>query len=186
MEQQIGKVTNGGGMLYPFNGVWPKVADDCFIAPGARIIGDVEIGSGSSVWFNVVIRGDVGTIRIGKNTNIQDGTVIHVSSGGINTEIGDNVLIGHMALIHGTVIENFGFVGFNAATMDRCVIKSKGMLAAGSLLSPGKNVGEAELWMGRPAKFVRELDEEMLKNNAMGTKGYAKIATQYLKEYNPR
>lgn len=178
-----GKVANGGGMLYPFNGVWPKVADDCFIAPGARVIGDVEIGSGSSIWFNVVIRGDVGQIRIGKNTNVQDGTVIHVSSGGIHTTIGDDVLIGHMALVHGTTIDDGGFVGFHASTMDNSHIGANGMLAAGSLLSPGKQIGEAELWMGRPAKFVRKLDAEALKKNKAGTDGYARIAAQYLDEY---
>ena len=179
-----GKIANGGGMLYPFNGIWPKIADDCFIAPGARIIGDVEIGSGSSIWFNVVVRGDVGQIRIGKNTNIQDGTVIHVSSGGIHTTIGDDVLVGHMALIHGTTIDNGGFVGFHASTMDRCHIKRHGMLAAGSLLSPGKQIGEEELWMGRPAKLVRKLDADALKNNKAGSEGYARIAAKYLDEYN--
>lgn len=183
MNDQLGKKANGGGMLYSFDGVWPTIADDCFVAPGARIIGDVHIGSGSSIWFNVVIRGDVGQIRIGENSNIQDGSVVHVSSGGINTIIGNNVLIGHMALIHGTTIDDGGFVGFNAATMDNSHIESCGMLAAGSLLSPRKVIGEAELWMGRPAKFMRTLDEEMLENNARGSKGYADIAARYLHEF---
>ncbi len=183
MTDEIGKQANGGGMLYPFNGIWPSITDDCFIAPGARIIGDVHIGAGSSIWFNVVIRGDVGKIRIGARTNIQDGSVVHVSSGGIHTTIGDDVLIGHMALIHGTTIDNGGFVGFNAATMDNSHIKKNGMLAAGSLLSPGKVIGEAELWMGRPAKFKRNLDAEMLVNNAKGSRGYAEIAAEYLDEF---
>lgn len=184
MSDEIGKIANGGGMLYPFNGVWPTIADDCFIAPGARIIGDVHIGSGSSIWFNVVVRGDVGRVRIGSGTNIQDGSVVHVSSGGVHTTIGDKVLIGHMAMIHGTIIDDGGFVGFNAATMDNCHIQKSGMLAAGSLLSPGKVIGEAELWMGRPAKYMRILDEEMLRNNANGSKGYAEIAAEYLQEFN--
>lgn len=183
MDDQVGKIANGGGMLYPFHGVWPEIAEDCFIAPGARIIGDVKIGAGSSVWFNVVIRGDVGPVRIGKNTNVQDGSVIHVSSGGIDTRIGDDVLIGHMAMVHGTVIEDGGFVGFNASTMDNSRIKPKGMLAAGSLLSPGKIIGEQELWVGRPAKFVREMDEKTVKNNASGSVRYKEIASEYLKEY---
>lgn len=183
MTDEPGKIANGGGMLYPFNGIWPTIADDCFIAPGARVIGDVQIGSGSSIWFNVVIRGDVGEIRIGQNTNIQDGSVVHVSSGGINTIIGDNVLIGHMALVHGSRIEDGGFIGFNAATMDNSHIRKNGMLAAGSLLSPGKTIGEAELWMGRPAKFMRNLDSEMLSSNTKGVKGYAEIAVKYMKEF---
>lgn len=184
MSEQIGKLANGGGMLYPFNGVWPTIADDCFIAPGARVIGDVQIGSGSSIWFNVVIRGDVGKIRIGRNTNIQDGSVVHVSTGGIHTTIGDNVLIGHMALVHGTTIDDGGFVGFNATTMDQSHIKKYGMLAAGSLLSPRKVIGEAELWMGRPANFKRTLNEDMIKNNINGVKGYAEISAEYLDEFN--
>lgn len=183
MNEQVGRIANGGGVLYSFRGVWPEVAEDCFIAPGARIIGDVKIGAGSSVWFNVVIRGDVGRVRVGENSNIQDGTVIHVSSGGIDTNIGDDVLIGHMAMVHGTIIENGGFVGFNASTMDNCRIKSEGMLAAGSLLSPGKIIGEQELWVGRPAKFVRNMDAKTIKNNASGSDRYSKIAREYLKEY---
>ena len=183
MENQTFKIANGGGKLYPFDGVWPEIADNCFIAPGARIIGNVKIGSGSSIWFNVVIRGDVGSVIIGENSNIQDGSVIHVSSGGINTHIGDDVLIGHMAMVHGTTIENGGFIGFNAATMDNSRICARGMLAAGSLLSPAKTIGEAELWMGRPAKYVKEMDPQMLKNNVFGSNGYAKLAQKYLSEY---
>lgn len=184
MTKEKTKSANGGGKLYPYNGIWPKIADDCFIAPGARIIGDVEIGSGSSVWFNCVLRGDVAKIRIGKNTNVQDGSVIHVRSGGGNTIIGNNVLIGHMAMIHGCIIDDNSFVGFNASTMDDSHIQEYGMLAAGSLLSPGKIIGHSELWMGRPAKFVRVLDEEMKNNNRKGVEKYAWIAQKYLSEYS--
>jgi gamma-carbonic anhydrase len=184
MIDAIGKAANGGGMLYPFNGIWPTIAENCFIAPGSRIIGDVEIGAGSSVWFNVVIRGDVAKIRIGKNTNIQDGSVIHVSSGGINTTIGDNVLIGHMSLIHGSTIGDNAFIGFNAATMDNCHIEKNAMLAAGSLLSPGKRICESELWLGRPAKFSRIIDDETLIKLSKGVENYSKIAQEYLNEYS--
>ena len=184
MLKEKGKIANGGGMLYPFEGVWPEVADDCFIAPGAKIIGDVKIDAGSSVWFNVVIRADVAKVRIGKNTNIQDGSIVHVSSGGVDTIMGDDVLIGHMAMIHGSIIENGGFVGFNAATMDNSRIRQQGMLAAGSLLSPGKQIGERELWMGRPAKFRSVIDDQMLANNKKGSEGYANIAQKYLNEYS--
>lgn len=184
MKQEKSKHANGGGKLYPYDGIWPKIADDCFIAPGASIIGDVEIGAGSSVWFNCVLRGDVAKIKIGKNTNIQDGSVIHVRSGGGDTIIGDNVLIGHMAMIHGCIIDDNGFVGFNASTMDDSHIQECGMLAAGSLLSPGKKIGPSELWMGRPAKYVRDLDEEMKHSNQKGVEKYARIAQKYLLEYS--
>lgn len=183
MSDKIGKVANGGGMLYPYQGVWPEIADDAFIAPGARIIGDVKIGSKSSVWFNCVLRGDVGKIRIGERSNIQDGSVLHVDSDGFDTIIGNDVLIGHMAMVHGTTIEDEGFVGFSASTMDGCVIKNKGMLAAGSLLSPGKVIGEGEMWMGRPAKYSRDLDDSAFKAFAKGAKKYVITADTYLNEY---
>lgn len=178
-----GKSANGGGKLYPYKGIWPTIAEDCFIAPGARIIGDVVIGAGSSVWFNCVLRGDVGKIRIGQRTNIQDGSIVHVDSDGFDTIIGNDVLIGHMAVVHGTTIEDDGFVGLNATTMDGAVIKKKGMLAAGSLLSPGKIIGPNQLWMGRPAKYLRDLDEKALKAFAKGAIKYAKTAQEYLSEY---
>ncbi|MBL4801251.1 MAG: gamma carbonic anhydrase family protein [Emcibacter sp.] len=174
----------GGGKLYSFEGVWPKLAEGVFIAPGARIIGNVEIGAGSSVWFNCVLRGDVEKIRLGKGTNIQDNTVVHVDSGGTSTLIGDNVLIGHSCMIHGTFIEDNGFVGLGAVTMDGCYIEREGMVAAGALLSPGKRVQSRELWVGRPAKKMRDLTEEALKNMRAGVEGYQQLAVKYLQEYD--
>ena len=184
MDQSIGKLTSGGGMLYPYNGVWPDIAGDCFVAPGARIIGDVKLGAGSSIWFNCVLRGDVGKIVIGQNTNIQDGSVVHVDSGGFDTIIGDDVLIGHMAMIHGTTIKNGCCVGLDATTMDGCVIEEQGMLAAGSLLSPHKTIESGQLWMGRPAKFARNLDADTINSFAKFTQKYANLAQSYLKEYS--
>ncbi len=180
---EIGKIVNGGGMIYPFDGVWPTIADDAFIAPGAKIIGNVTIGSGSSVWFNCVLRGDVNVITVGKNSNIQDGTVVHVDSGGFETNIGDDVLIGHMAMVHGTKIHDRGFVGLGSVTMDGCEIESDGMLAAGALLSPGKKVGSRELWVGRPAKHFRDLDDAAVEGMQHGATGYALLAAKYLEDY---
>ena len=98
MKEKFEKTVNGGGKIYPYKGVWPEIAEDAFIAPGARIIGDVKIGNQSSIWFNCVLRGDVGKIRIGERSNVQDGSVLHVDSGGNDTIIGNDVLIGHMAM----------------------------------------------------------------------------------------
>lgn len=184
MSKQLGKMANGGGMLYPYKGIWPEIAADAFIAPGARIVGDVKIGAGSSVWFNCVLRGDVGKIRIGERTTIQDGSVLHEDSDGFDTIIGNDVLIGHMSLVHGTTIEDDGFVGMDATTMDGCVIRQKGMLAAGSLLSPGKIIEPNQMWMGRPAKYVRDLDEKALRAFTKGAKKYARTAQEYLSEYS--
>ncbi|VAX02392.1 Carbonic anhydrase, gamma class [hydrothermal vent metagenome] len=174
----------GGGKLYSFNGIWPTLGQGVFIAPGARIIGDVEIGDKSSIWFNCVLRGDVNHIRVGKGSNIQDGTVVHVEGDGAATLIGDNVLIGHSAMIHGTIIEDRGFVGLGAVTMDGCVIEGGGMVAAGALLSPGKRVRARELWVGRPARKIRDLDDGALEGMMAGTIGYQKLARKYLKEYS--
>ncbi len=174
----------GGGKLYAFNGIWPTLGRGVFIAPGARIIGDVEIGDKSSIWFNCVLRGDVNHIRVGKGSNIQDGTVVHVEGAGAPTLIGDDVLIGHSAMIHGTIIEDRGFVGLGAVTMDGCVIEGDGMVAAGALLSPGKRVRARELWVGRPAKKIRDLDDGALEGMMAGTIGYQQLAEKYLREYS--
>ncbi len=173
----------GGGKLYPFNGVWPRLGEGVFIAPGARIIGDVVIGDKSSIWFNCVLRGDVNKIRVGAGTNIQDDSVVHVEGGGAATLIGDNVLIGHCAMVHGTVIEDKGFVGLGAVTMDGCHIESNGMLAAGGLLSPGKRIHGRELWVGRPAKKIRDLNDAAVDGMFAGTVGYQQLAEKYLREY---
>ena len=105
MAEEIGRKANGGGMLYPYKGIWPEIADDCFIAPGARIIGDVKIGAGSSVWFNCVLRGDVGIIRIGKKTVIQDGSVLHVDSDGFDTIFAIGVFAGTVDLDPGSGVD---------------------------------------------------------------------------------
>jgi carbonic anhydrase/acetyltransferase-like protein (isoleucine patch superfamily) len=159
------------------------VAASAFVAPGARIIGDVTIGTDSSVWYNCVLRGDVEAIRIGARTNIQDGSVVHVSGGAAGarhpTEIGDDVLIGHLALVHGCIIEDSGFVGLGAIVMDGCVIESDGMLAAGAMLTPGKRIGRRELWAGRPAKLLRLLSDEDLARNRAGVAHYVALAQKH-------
>lgn len=174
---------HGGGGIYPHNRRWPKLADDVFIAPGARVIGDVEMGAASSVWFNCVIRGDVNSIRIGAGTNIQDGTVVHVSRRTHPTLIGENVLIGHMAMIHGCTLENESFVGLGAIVMDGCVIETGGMLAAGAMLTPGKRIGRNQLWAGQPARYVRDLTDEELVYHAEAVSHYSDLARGYLTEH---
>ncbi len=161
-----------GATILTYEGITPQIDPDAFIAPGARIIGDVHIGAGTSVWYNVVIRGDVGQIRIGARSNVQDGSVIHVTGGLHNTLIGDDVLIGHLAMIHGCTLHDRAFVGFGSAVMDGCVIESDGMLAAGALLTPGKRIPSGELWSGRPAKFMRALTPEEIAWNRGGVAGY--------------
>jgi gamma-carbonic anhydrase len=162
--------------LLPFNGHSPRLAPDAWVAPGAQVIGDVEIGAGASIWYNVVIRGDVMPIRIGARSNIQDGSVLHVTRKLAATTIGEDVLVGHMALIHGCTLMDRSFVGLGAIVMDGCVIEPEGMLGAGALLSPGKRVRARELWLGRPAKFVRLLDDAEVARNAAGAASYVELA----------
>ncbi len=171
--------------IVPIHGKTPRIHDSAFIAPGCRIIGDVEIGPDVSVWYNCVIRADVNRIVIGARSNIQDGTVIHCDSPmpgapeGFATLIGEDVLVGHMAMIHGTRIEDRGFVGFSAQTMNGCVIEAEGMLAAGALLAPGKRIPARQLWSGRPATFMRDLDDRAIAGLQLGVAHYVENAKHH-------
>ena len=164
--------------VVPFGGKAPRFHPSAFIAPGCRIIGDVEIGAEASVWYNCVIRADVNRVVIGARSNIQDGTVIHCDSpdprhpDGFPTLIGDDVLVGHMVMLHGCTIHDRGFVGLSATVMNGCVIESDGMLAAGALLTPGKRIGARQLWSGRPATFMRDLTEAALADMQLGVAHY--------------
>jgi len=133
----------------------PKIHETAFIAPNAVIIGDVEIGAHSSVWFNCMIRGDMNKIIIGENTNIQDGTIIHIDSRSCGTTIGDNVTVGHLCLLHACSLKDNCMIGMNATVMDKAVVESGALVAAGALVAPGKHVGEGELWAGSPARKLR-------------------------------
>ncbi len=165
--------------IYDLEGVSPRIADDAFIADGARIIGNVTIGAGSSIWFNCVLRGDVCSIVVGERTNIQDGSIVHVTDGKFGTVIGDDCLIGHTAIIHGCTLHDRAFVGLGATVMDGCVIESDAMLAAGALLTPGKRIPSGQMWAGRPAKYVRDLTPEEIAGHRKGTEGYAALAVRY-------
>jgi carbonic anhydrase/acetyltransferase-like protein (isoleucine patch superfamily) len=165
--------------IHSFGSERPQLADDVFIAPGAQVIGKVTIGTGSSVWFNCVLRGDVGRITVGERTNLQDGTIVHVTGGRFDTHIGDDVLIGHGCIIHGCRLENHTFVGMGAILLDGAVVEADAMLAAGALLTPGKVVKSGELWAGRPAKFLRSLTAAEIAGNRAGAAGYARLAQVY-------
>jgi len=149
-----------GALVLPYRGVRPRIAPDAFLAPTVCVIGDVEIGARANLWFGVVLRGDVAGIRVGENTNIQDGTVVHVSTNKPPTRIGANVTIGHMALIHACVLEDGCFVGMKASVADGAVVETGAMVAAGAMVTPGKRVKGGELWAGSPARCMRLLTEE--------------------------
>ena len=161
-----------GATILTYEGVTPTIDVTAFVAPGARVIGDVHIGAGASIWYNVVLRGDVNHIRVGARTNIQDGSVVHVSTATHPTIIGEDVLIGHLAMVHGCTLHDRAFVGFGAIVMDGCVIESDGMLAAGAMLTPGKRIPSGQLWSGRPAKYMRDLSPEEMSRNQKGVAAY--------------
>lgn len=144
--------------LYQWDGVGPDIHPEAWVAPGAVVLGDVVVGPGASVWFGCVVRGDTNRIRIGAGTNIQDGTIVHVNPGDFPCLIGDNVTVGHAAIVHACTLHDRAFVGMGATVLDKAVIEEGGLLAAGGLLPPGKRIGAGELWAGSPARFVRRMD----------------------------
>ena len=179
-------------LILPFRGKVPQIAPDAFIADNATIIGDVVIGSGASVWFGCVLRGDTNFIRVGSRTNIQDGTVIHVARAeespgqGSGVTIGDNVLIGHMAMIHACTIGNGALIGMTACVLDEAVVEDGAIVAAGALIAPRKVVKSGELWTGRPARFARQASPEELRYLSSGVDHYCELAQQYRAEQKLR
>ena len=174
-----------GVNIVPIHGKTPQIHDSAFVAPGCTIIGDVTIGAGSSIWYNCVLRADVSRIVIGERTNVQDGSVLHCDPPrpgdpeGSPLIIGDDVLIGHMAMVHGCTIHDRGFVGLGAIVMNKAVIGSDAMLAAGAMLTERKVMGERELWAGRPAKMLKELSDGAIAGMTVGTAHYAENARHH-------
>lgn len=176
-----------GATILPFEGKVPQIHESAFVAPGARIIGDVTIGAEASVWYNCVLRGDIHKIVVGARSNVQDGSVFHVEgprpdTDGEPTIIGEDCVIGHMAVVHGCQLEDRAFVGMGAVAMDGARIAEGGMLGAGALLSPGKQIGKGEIWIGRPAKYFRTQDEAQLTKIRFQTERYCRLAQRHLAE----
>lgn len=165
--------------ILPFNGAYPKIAEDAWVAPTAAVLGDVEIGSRSSIWFGCTVRGDVNAIRIGRNSNIQDNSVIHVDHATFGAFIGDDVLVGHMCLVHACTIGDRALIGMKACVMDGAVVEPEAMVAAGALVTPGKVVKSRQLWAGSPAKFMRDLSDADVARNVDACQRYASYAETY-------
>ena len=171
--------------IMAIHGKAPRIHDSAFIAPGCRIIGDVEIGPDASIWYNCVLRGDVSRIVIGARTNVQDGSVLHCDPprpgdpAGSPLLIGEDVLIGHLAMVHGCVLEDRAFVGLGAVVMNKARIGSDAMLAAGAMLTEGKVIEPRQLWGGRPARFMRELDDVAIAGMRAGTAHYVENAKHH-------
>lgn len=174
-----------GGLILPFQGHHPQITPPCFIAPNATIIGDVTIGAESSLWFGVVIRADGNAVRIGRQTNIQDGTIIHVSSGELGgaarpTLIGDRVTVGHGVILHACELQDEAYIGMGSVILDGAVVEGGGFLAAGALLTGGKVVRRGELWGGNPARLLRPLRAEEVAYIPHSAAHYWRLASAYI------
>ncbi len=165
--------------LYSWNQHKPQLSKKVWIAPDAQIIGQVSIGEHSSIWFGCIVRGDVEAISIGKNTNIQDFSLLHVTKGKFSLQIGDNCTLGHRVTAHGCVLKNYSFVGIGATILDGCELGEFSLLAAGSLLAPGKKIPPRMLAMGVPAKIVREISPEEEKLIITTSEHYRHLKDNY-------
>jgi len=165
-------------MIGNYKNLTPKLHESCFIAPTADVIGDVTVGENSSIWHRAVLRGDVNRIVVGSNTNIQDGTIVHVADE-YPAIIGNNVTIGHGAIVHGCTVKDGAFIGIGAIILDGAVIGEGALIGAGALVTEGKEIPPYSLAVGVPAKVVKELSPEqieMIKGRAIK---YAQLANEY-------
>ncbi len=162
-------------IIKPVNGKSPQIASDCFIAENATIVGDVEMGAECSVWFNAVIRGDVNYIKMGSKVNVQDGAVIHATYQTSPTTIGNNVSIGHNAIVHGCTIQDNVLIGMGSIVMDNCVIESNSIIAAGAVVTKNTRVETGSIYAGVPAKKVKDISEELINGEI------DRIANNYVK-----
>jgi carbonic anhydrase/acetyltransferase-like protein (isoleucine patch superfamily) len=149
-------------VILPVNNIYPSFGNNCFIAPNATIVGDVIMGDDCSVWFNAVIRGDVNYIRIGHKVNIQDGAVIHCTFQRTQAIIGDNVSIGHNAIVHGCTIHNDVLIGMGAIVMDKAIVESNTIIAAGAVVLEGTRCESGSIYAGVPAKKVKDISRELI------------------------
>jgi carbonic anhydrase/acetyltransferase-like protein (isoleucine patch superfamily) len=175
--------------ILPYLGITPTIDSSAFVAPTAIISGDVKIGKNSGIWYGCVLRGDVTKITVGDNTNIQDNCVLHgtrphhaqnkTGDEGAPVVIGDGVTIGHGAIIHACIIEDYSFIGMGSLIMDLARVEKFGMLAAGAVLTPGKVVKSGQIWAGNPAKYFRDMTETEKNYIKISADNYAQLAREY-------
>ena len=161
-------------LIKSIKGVFPKHGANCYFAENSTLVGDVEMGDECSVWFNAVVRGDVNSIKMGNKVNVQDGAVIHCTYQKTKTVIGDNVSIGHNAIVHGCTLHNNVLVGMGAIVMDNCVVGSNSIIAAGAVLLENTVVEPGSIYAGVPAKFVKKVDQKLIEGEIN------RIANNYL------
>jgi carbonic anhydrase/acetyltransferase-like protein (isoleucine patch superfamily) len=171
--------------LRSYKGITPTLGDRVYVDSAASVIGDVVLGDDVSIWPGTVLRGDVNHIRVGARTSIQDGSVVHVAhtgpyGPGFPCLIGEGVTIGHAAVVHACTIGDYCLIGMHATVLDGAVVKKYGFVGAGSLIPPGKVVGERELWLGNPAKFVRLLSDRQVEQLHYSADHYVRLKDEYL------
>jgi carbonic anhydrase/acetyltransferase-like protein (isoleucine patch superfamily) len=162
-------------IILELNGKAPQIPEDCFIADNATIVGEVQMGSQCSVWFNAVIRGDVHYIKIGNKVNIQDGAVLHATYQKSPTTIGNNVSIGHNAIVHGCTVKDNVLIGMGSIVMDDCIVESNSIIAAGAVVTKGTVVEAGSIYAGTPARKIKSISEELISGEI------DRIANNYIK-----
>lgn len=168
--------------ILPFLGRMPRIASDAWVAPGASVIGDVELGAGSSIWYACVLRGDVHQIRIGARSNVQDGAVLHVTRDRYSTEIGQEVTIGHRAVVHGCQVGDGALIGIGAIVLDGARVGEGALVGAGAVVVPGAEIPPRTLVVGTPARPVRLLSDEELAEQRQRTLSYVELARKHAGE----
>ena len=166
--------------IHPYRGVVPKLGERVFLAPGAHLTGDLEVGDDSSFWFHTAVRGDVHRIRIGARTSVQDGTILHVTHLVHPLTIGDDVVIGHGAIVHGCTLESGCLVGIGARVLDGAVVEPGAMVGAGTVVAPGTRIASGTLVLGVPARKVRELTDAERDGILEIAKRYVEVKDRYL------
>ena len=169
-------------MLYPFAGRTPTVAPSAFIAPGAAVIGDVVVGEDASIWFSAVLRGDVNFIRVGPRSNLQDGVVVHVNAGGESTVVGDEVTVGHQAILHGCRLGRRSLIGMGSVVLDGVSVGEESMVAAGAVVPPGLTVPPRVLVRGVPGRIVRPLTDAEIEHLAASAAAYVELKDRHRAE----
>ena len=165
--------------IHPFQGVLPRLGARVFLAPGAHVVGDVELGDDVSFWFHTAARGDVNFIRIGPRTNIQDGTILHVAHERFPLVIGAGVVVGHSAVVHGCTVEDGALIGIGARVLDGAVVERGAMVGAGAVVAPGHRIPAGHLALGIPARPVRPLTEEEIRRIVDTADRYVELKETY-------
>src|SRR5262245_56098926 len=170
---------DGGAIIRAYAGVWPRIHPDAWIAPGAVVVGDVEIGADSSVWYGSVLRGDVHSIRIGARSNLQDGCILHVTRDRFACRLGDEVTVGHRAVVHGCTVGDGALIGIGAIVLDGAEVGAGALIGAGAVVTPGAKIPERWIALGVPARPVRELTAGEVEEQRARTLAYVDTARRH-------